>query len=552
MSVGRRKVLEWGLGSAGIGAFMEGCGSRCVPKPGEFTTHSCVNSIKTDHLDETPETLLALREYVALAEREGKTIRMSGSKHSYSDAAFSKDRILSPKALTGECELPRDQLKRGVDASRLVRVKAGTRIREMNHLLLGRQLAFENLGGYDGQTIVGAALTGTHGSGLAYGPIASQLASIQVIASCGRVLQVEPSNGMTNPLTFPGCIFDGQECVPLELIQDDATFNALAVSAGMMGVIYAVVLRAVPLFYLRETRTRTTWKKLSGRNGLITKIVNGEFASMADRPDHVELYMNPYATNDGDHNVLLTKRWRERIPRHGSEQARLRGKAFFQWLQEESAKNGAVGIAHWLYTSKNIGNMLDTGLLALEDKLYEDVSYKVFNLGTPNDFEAYAVEIGVPVAKTIDAVDFLFATAKEQLALGKKHLSPPSLRFAAPSKSQLSMAEGRPTATIEIGMLGGGVNHPEILQMGKELLSLHQARFMGSSLEARPHLGLDLNYLKGRGEAERIFPKFNEWVGIYEKFNSSGVFNNPMTERLGISVSGGRCGPPPSCPRPNE
>src|SRR6185503_3327720 len=78
-----------------------------------------------------------------------------------------------------------------------VRVEAGITVKELNLHLERHHLALTNMGGYDAQTIVGAATTGTHGSGLAFGPIASQIRSLELVTTGGEVLKVEPDPGIT-------------------------------------------------------------------------------------------------------------------------------------------------------------------------------------------------------------------------------------------------------------------------------------------------------------------------------------------------------------------
>ncbi len=64
-------------------------------------------------------------------------------------------------------------LKSDVDSGRLFRVQCGITVANLNAVLDKKGLALINMGAYDGQTVSGALSTGTHGSGAAYGPMAS-------------------------------------------------------------------------------------------------------------------------------------------------------------------------------------------------------------------------------------------------------------------------------------------------------------------------------------------------------------------------------------------
>ena len=54
------------------------------------------------------------------------------------------------------------------------------------------------MGGYDGQTFAGVMSTATHGSGVAFGPLASFVRSIDLVAAGGVVHRIEPRDGITD------------------------------------------------------------------------------------------------------------------------------------------------------------------------------------------------------------------------------------------------------------------------------------------------------------------------------------------------------------------
>src|SRR5262249_35078356 len=208
---------------------------------GTFSWHNFSNThtVSPQYMAE-PKSIDDLVKAVKLAGDNGKRIRMVGSGHSHSDVAVTEDVLLVPTGLTAPLALARGRLK-DHNAFGLVRVQSGITIRALNTYLDTQSLALQNMGGYDAQTIVGAAMTGTHGSGLGYGPMASQIVSMQVVGEGGTVYQVEPTNGITNPTGFPGTQ-EENGAIPVTLIQDDDVFNAMVVSIGSMGIVYSVVL----------------------------------------------------------------------------------------------------------------------------------------------------------------------------------------------------------------------------------------------------------------------------------------------------------------------
>ena len=129
----------------------------------------------------------------------------------------------------------------------MVRVLGGTTERTLNRILDEKQLAIGIIGGFDGQTIAGLTMTATHGSSLEYGPMCDFILSLQVVGEQGKLYQIEPTHGITDPTKFTGKEKGnwkrrrGGQPVSVELIQDDEVFRAALVSMGTMGIVYRAV-----------------------------------------------------------------------------------------------------------------------------------------------------------------------------------------------------------------------------------------------------------------------------------------------------------------------
>lgn len=485
------------------------------------------NFSKTERVDPqvlySPRNAQELVYWVKQATDQGKRIRMTGSGHSHSDVAVTDEILLTPYKLNQPLLLDSARLKQPALA-RLVRVQSGIRIRELNQHLDRNGLALENLGGYDGQTIVGAAMTGTHGSGLNYGPIASQIRSLQVVGEGGVVYQVEPSAGITDPATFPGSLEEFPE-IPVTLIQDDTIFNAMTVSIGSMGVVYAVVLQTEPKFWLREVRTLTRWNAIKAPGGFLDRLQNGEPLVEGDwQPDYVELQYNPYPIN-GDHSVLITARYKSYTPLVTEGE---RGQAGTELL------SGLITLVEkplsWLINNAPIlaPLLIEQSLKSQVDDGYNNVSYRIFNIGVVNYTNAIAVESFVPLEQTVDVVERAFAIAAELQQRKILHSAPASVRFVKGSDALISMTQGRPTTVLEL-IVVQGVNGD------RELLRTYEQTLL-DEFDARPHWGLDLSVLQGDADLRRIYPRWDDWLAVYRQFNSKGVFDGKVTDRLGISM----------------
>jgi FAD/FMN-containing dehydrogenase len=391
------------------------------------------------------------------------------------------------------------------------------------------------MGGWDEQTFVGAAMTGTHGSGLAFGPLASQIRSITVVGADGQLTQVEPANGISDPAKFvPSRPLLEDASLPVHLVQDDATFDALAVGLGCLGVIYSVTFEAVPLYWIVERRTVTTWETLAASDGALTNLMAGaplHGDRAAPPPDHVEIYVTPYA-NPGlrnRHLALLTERWRttNRPPRAGEM---VRGSP---WFAPEELATYAANEADVLeplfstFTTAEVRGLHESGLRNMAQDYFADISYGVFTTGLINKLRVYGVEPAMPLERAKDAAALIFDLAPKLAQAGIHHSAPISMRFVAPASPQLAMSNGRKTATIEIPTLCAAP--------GAELMLRTYEHELIGRCDARPHWGLDRNALSTEKQVARLYPKWKDWRAVHDRLNAQGTFDGRISARLGIA-----------------
>ena len=165
-----------------------------------------------------PDSEEAIKQLVIKAAEEGRKIRVIGSGHSFSSLCPTDDYLLSLDNFQGIIE---------VDAARKqVRVKAGTKLNQLNLDLAKHGLALENLGDIDVQSIAGAISTGTHGTGLDYGNLSTQVRALSMINGKGELIHCSP-----------------QERYEL--------FKAAQISLGSLGVITEVTLQCVSAYRLK-------------------------------------------------------------------------------------------------------------------------------------------------------------------------------------------------------------------------------------------------------------------------------------------------------------
>lgn len=160
-----------------------------------------------------PASLEELARLVGEYGRAGRHVRVVGSGHSFTPLVRTGDVLMTLDGMQGIISEDKD--------AGTVRVWGGTRLARLGAELLARGLAQENLGDIDVQSIAGAIATGTHGTGVTFGSIATQVEGLTLVTASGEVLE---------------CSADERPDV----------YKAAQVSLGALGVVAAVTLRVVP------------------------------------------------------------------------------------------------------------------------------------------------------------------------------------------------------------------------------------------------------------------------------------------------------------------
>jgi FAD/FMN-containing dehydrogenase len=455
-----------------------------------------------------PTTLDDVRSILCQAAAEGCRVKAVGSGHAFSDVGVTRDFLIDTHGLNRPLDLERDLLRPDVDPDTLFATEAGIVIRDLNEALWAAGLGLCNMGGYDGQTIAGVISTSTHGSGLGFGPLSSQVESLTLVAGDGSVFRVEPSNGITDPDRWRA------RHPVVTLMQDDAWFNAVQVGIGCLGVVYSVVLRVRPAYYLKEERFLSTWSKVK---------LDLQAGDVLRDNAHYEVLVNPYPTS-ADYTCLVTRR--NPTPAPIDPPLEPPGRNLLVELAALVPGTSELLLAVLDAYPELTPSVLDQAMAAIVGD-YVDRSYRVFNVGAANDVPAYGSEIGVPLDQAIPSVERIFAIAAQRQQVGQAYLTSPfSLRFVKASNAFMSMMQGTDTCTIEFPVLEGTVGGRELLQQIETELY---------ALGGRPHWGL-LNFLTGANDlVGALYPLLPRWLEVARQIDGAGRFANPFTERCGLT-----------------
>ncbi|MFD7990133.1 FAD-binding protein [Streptomyces mexicanus] len=162
-----------------------------------------------------PATAGALAELVARSAE----VRVLGSGHSFNEIADpGPDGVL----------LRLDALPAEVDvdtAARTVRVGGGVRYAELARRVHAHGLALPNMASLPHISVAGSVATGTHGSGVANGPLAAPVREVELVTADGSTVRIA---------------------------RGDARFDGAVTSLGALGVVTALTLDLEPAFEVEQ------------------------------------------------------------------------------------------------------------------------------------------------------------------------------------------------------------------------------------------------------------------------------------------------------------
>lgn len=171
------------------------------------------------------------------AKAEGQRIRVVGNGHSFSQVNQTEQLMLSLEQMQGLISI--DEQKQEASCY------AGTSINRLNKLLFEKGWNIVNLGDIDVQSIAGATATGTHGTGLRFGNVSSQITAFTLVTAEGEILNCSPS-------------------------ENSDIFDAGRVSLGVLGIITRITLKVVPAYKLeyvaKKAKLADTLEKLEEYN----------------------------------------------------------------------------------------------------------------------------------------------------------------------------------------------------------------------------------------------------------------------------------------------
>jgi hypothetical protein len=233
--------------------------------------------------------LAALQKVVVDAEMAKKRVRAIGSGWSLSACGFTNDYLVNTQRLNwwtiGMDPISRLQPAYQAEADRVVFAQCGVQIKTLNNYLEQRRLALPTAGASNGQTIVGAMSTGTHGSANQVGGIQDYVLGLHVVGENGRHYWIERESK-------PVVTDEFLDWIRAKPKRNDDLFNSALVSFGSFGLIHAVMFKVEPVYVFERFVKQCDYSEVE--HAIDTLEVSNLGLPHDDLPYHFEIVLNPY------------------------------------------------------------------------------------------------------------------------------------------------------------------------------------------------------------------------------------------------------------------
>lgn len=413
-----------------------------------------------------PSTVADISAVVAAAADAGTTVKAVGAGHSFTDIALTNGVQLHLDGLSGLLAVDR--------ASRQATLAGGTRLFDIPSLLNPYGLAMANMGDIDRQSIAGAISTGTHGTGLAFGGIATQVVAMELVVGTGEVLRCSAT-------------------------ENAELFSAARVGLGALGIITAVTLQCVDAFTLHAL------ERPEPLAGLLESLDERQRSA-----DHFEFYWFPHT------DMALTKT----NTRHplGQGPVGVKPLSTRAHLVDDVLVSNKLFSALCTATAKAPATIPRVNALASRltgNREFADASHKVF--ATERTVRFREMEYAVPLADVPGVLRELDAMIQRR---GFTISFPVEVRCAAADDIPLSTANGRETGYIAI--------HQHVKTDPYAYFRAAEEIFLAHG--GRPHWG-KWHFLHSTDFA-RAYPEFQMFGRVHNGADPKRVFRNTYLDRV--------------------
>lgn len=414
-----------------------------------------------------PVDLPSLRAMVRAASRAGHGLRVAGAGHAWLPLVPPRDALLDLRRLDRGLGVRDDR----------IRVEAGMQVGALADLAARHGLSVVASPAFRGLTVGGAVATGSHGSGTRDGTFSDLVVGATLVTADGELVEIDEA---------------------------DPRLDAVRVSLGALGAVYALTLRGRPAF-----RVEVRHRRLPLDEALAA------FPSLAATHEHPYLIWIPCT---GEALLRLGRPTDRPGERTALDRARARA--------AESAR-AALGGPLWRAVSTRrpswTPRLCRAALTALpqRDEVQETGDFFQFTRTLPRHVEA---ELCVPAADGPALVAMIANALDREAREGRYPVNiAVTLRLTRGSTAWLSPAAGLDAcAWVSVASI---VGTPGAEAFCRAIEAEGRARF-----DARPHWGrmlFDVDAVRARRRADLA-----RFESLRRALDPTGTFLNPLLERL--------------------
>lgn len=407
-----------------------------------------------------PVTLEQIQAEVLRVAEEGERMRAIGAGYSASALCWSDDNHLSLERYSG--------IESADTQRRRIWVRAGTSLRALQESLADRGWALDNAPDSDVPTLAGALATGSHGSGAAFGNLATLVTGLRLVCADGSIRH---------------CSAD----------LEPELFDAARVSLGALGIVTHVELQCVEDYRLRRVSKRATL---------------GETLARIDelRRDHrnFEFFWFPYT------ETVVQRRLNETrdAPSALSPLLALKRATVDHTLFRVVSEAAQRAPRFTERASRAITRRVSSRNEVLEARHAYPIRRRM---------RYVQMEYAIPVARLADTLHQLHRVIR---ALQFKLPLPIEVRFVRRDDIWLSPQYQRDSATIGVPAFADSDYAPYFAALTEIL----------DRADGRPHWGM--LHDKTAAELRALYPRYGDFCTLRERLDPRGVFLNPQLSTL--------------------
>lgn len=385
------------------------------------------------------ETTAMIRRLLGEAMAAGARVRAYGGGWSLSRAPVTDGWMLNTRHLNWRFPLSAASLAPGraarADAHFLV--QCGMQISEVSRYLeIEKGRALRTSGASNGQTVAGAAATGTHGSAIDTGAVQDHVVGMHLITGPDRHVWLERAS---EPAASDALV----DSLGAEAVRDDALFDAAVVGLGALGVVHLLMIETEPLFLLEAHRTRGAFTDGLKRAVTTLDLAGAGLPDPASRPYFFQVVLDPHAE---DRPAYVTTMYRRPFPA---------GRPI------DYAISGGLGPGYELLgvlgalTDKvpELTPALVSQVTAMQQEPFagrEGTLGETFDFSTPRS-KAAGAAVAVPLERTLEALEVIGETHRREGPAPVVF----ACRFVRRSKGTLAFTRFEPTCVIDLDGASG-------------------------------------------------------------------------------------------------